>query len=407
MKSLVDSTLEKVDHVIDRIHSVRRSSLLQPDAADALTAIAEKFQLRRKELEDFIKDPPASAVIANHCDIILSELFRYLPHIGFLHRARHPSNPFEVHGPLRRLATEAIGDDVRLIISSEWEFSPYTHSSMGDIPNFVLLGLPASEAENALLAPIAGHEFGHPIWKREGMDKTLSQQIERAVLDQLRARWSEVKKELGIEKEEELTTNPRAISVRAALTTYARAQCEEVFCDLLGLFLFGESYCHAFAHLLAPGLVAHQSLSYPTDRQRAEILEKAASRFGVTAPTGFFALFQVQPSRDLSSEILASVVADLLEELVGAVESYSKTRNLQPPLEAGRVAARVALEAAAPASNDSTLPEVLCAAWDLRTREDLWKSTPYLREVRERILNDLVLKSAQVLDYWHLVGASP
>jgi hypothetical protein len=399
--------LEKVDNVIDRIGAVRRSTLLQKDTADALTALAERFHAHRKQLLDFIKQPTDPAVVANHCDIVLLDLFRYLPYIGFLHRARHPSNPFEVHGPLKRLATQVIGSDVRLIISSEWDFSPYTHPTMGDISDFVLLGLPASESENALLVPIAGHEFGHPVWKREKLEAKIAPIVDRAVLDQLRARLDVVKMKLGISSETELQTDPRVIAVRANLAAYARGQAQEIFCDLLGLLLFGESYCHAFAHLLAPGLIAYQSRGYPTARRRAEILRQSAERLGVTVPAGFDDLFQVPPVSEWSVEVTAAVVDDLVDGLLSEVEAFRDSRALKPPSEEGRLAARNFLENATPASPASTLTELLCAAWDLRTKEDLWSSKPYLREIRDQLLNDLVLKSAQALDYWHLVGATP
>ncbi|MDB4875595.1 MAG: hypothetical protein JWM41_2041 [Gemmatimonadetes bacterium] len=399
--------LEKVDRVIDRIDAVRRGSLLQADTADALAAIAEHFQEHRSQLHAFNVNATDAAVVENHCELILLSLFHFLPHIGFLHRARHPSNPFEVHGPLKRLAQLAIDSDVRLIISSEWEFSPYTHPSMGGIPNFILLGLPASEADNALLIPIAGHEFGHPVWVRQQLAKRFARAIEAGIFNQMRGRWKEVSAALGLTDEAELRQDQRAISARAQLGGFVRAQCEEIFCDLFGLFVFGESYCHAFAHLLAPGLAADKTFSYPTARRRAEILEVAAPVFGTAAPAAFSQRFRASPPGDLFPELMSATVSDLLPQLIDAVASYASNRGLTVPGTVGRVEAKLSLERITPAPASSSLPEIMCAGWDLWTNDQLWASTPYLRNERGRLINDLVLKSVQGQDYWHFIDAAP
>jgi hypothetical protein len=48
----------------------------------------------------------------------------------------------------------------------------------------------------------------------------------------------------------------------AASINYAVRQAEELFCDLFSYALFGESYLHAFAYILAPGGGACDS-NYP------------------------------------------------------------------------------------------------------------------------------------------------
>jgi hypothetical protein len=39
---------------------------------------------------------------------------------------------------------------------------------------------------------------------------------------------------------------------------------EELFCDLAGLALFGESYLHAFQYLLSPSIGFSRSEEYPS-----------------------------------------------------------------------------------------------------------------------------------------------
>jgi hypothetical protein len=399
--------LDKVDRMIDRIGAVRRGAMPESDAMAALDALTDRFQKHRQQLHQL--DDVNSAVVDNHCDIILLDLFRYLPHLGFLYRARHPSNPFEIHGPLKRLAQQVIDADVRLIISSEWEFSPYTHPTMGDIPNFVLLGLPASEADNALLVPIAGHEFGHPIWKRQQLGRQFAPRIERAVFDSMRARLREIRVELGLADDEDaLRSDPRAIAYRSHLTQCVQSQAEEVFCDLVGVFTFGESYCHAFTHLLAPGLVGFQSDTYPSARRRAAILEQAAARFGTTALPALAGRFREHQTQ-LWDDVMNTAVDEIVDDLMGAVETHMASRGVAVPGAAGRARASHALELAMPAAASCTLPEIMCAGFDLVANDRLWASTPYLRSANERgrLINDLILKSTQVADYWYCLEPRP
>ena len=54
--------------------------------------------------------------------------------------------------------------ETRLILSSEWDYSPFMYDQITDLPSFVFIGLPACESANPLLLPLAGHELGHSVW---------------------------------------------------------------------------------------------------------------------------------------------------------------------------------------------------------------------------------------------------
>lgn len=408
MIDLLQATLEKVDHFIDRIHAVQRSSLVPVDTGAALSAITERFQEHRRETEDLLKSPAADHVTANHCDLVAMELFHYLPYIGFLHRARHASNPFEMYGPLKRLAEQAIDPAVRLIISSEWEFSPLTYPSMGDISGFVLLGLPASEADNAFLVPLAGHEFGHPVWARQELTKQFRLPLARRLIAEMRIRWVDVQVELPfLTADSELETDARALRWWRPALDNAESQCQEVFCDLLGLRIFGESYCYAFSHLAAPGIGLSQVPWYPAVAARAVILRDAAAKFGMQVPAAFLDAFPSLPAkRDLLGTIVTATVADQISALVAAIEEYANEKGIPCPTDAGRRVCEHQLANASPVSTAATLPELLCAAWALKQQKSLWQSQAYLLEIRSRLLNELVLKSAEIMEYWHRDAAA-
>jgi hypothetical protein len=403
MLPLATSLLDKVDHAMDRIDAVKGSSRNLADTVAALDGLRARLQEHRSKLEDFANTPPAADALSVYCDAVLDDLFKLLPHVGFLHRSRNASNPFEIHGPLKRLARQFIGEDVRLIISNEWEFSPYTHPSMLGIEGFVLLGLPASEAaDNVLLVPIAGHEFGHSVWRREKLKSQFEDRIGLEILSAMEAREAEVCAELGFSSRADFTSD-RFLGYRDDLRDRALAQCEEIFCDFCGLLLFGDSYCYALAHLLAPGLIDSQDAEYPSARDRAEYLIEAGQKAGIEVPDKFAEAFVLPNATDVWSRIVAEAVNDCVEELLESANSHALGRSVSGPSKSGVAKAETQLREVTPVQFTSTLPEILCAAWHLRLDTTLWKSMPQLNAVKMRLMNELVLKSAESLEYWERV----
>jgi len=179
----------------------------------------------------------------------------------------------------------------------------------------------------------------------------------------------------------------------------SKRQCEEIFCDLVGLRLFGESYLKAFAWLIAPGLDAQRS-QYPVARTRVGVLTNASAAWEIAVPPGLENQFLPAHAKagllldlaDATSEALAPVLADAANKLVA-----DKGIGFPRPDMVEAVAAR--LVHAVPSVLSSTLQELLCAAWRLRDEPALWSSYPHLRRDRERILNELLLKSAQCLEW--------
>jgi hypothetical protein len=91
-------------------------------------------------------------------------------------------NSFEAYDPLRELAHKLLDYKPAIILSSEWEFSPFTYPAISDdLPDFVFIGLPACEAGNALVLPLAGHELGHSIWRHGGVGASSAATINKTV----------------------------------------------------------------------------------------------------------------------------------------------------------------------------------------------------------------------------------
>jgi hypothetical protein len=73
-------------------------------------------------------------------------------------------------------------------------------------------------------------------------------------------------------------------------------QTEELFCDLLGLRLFGEGFIYSFIYLIAPNL-GDRSPDYPSLTARVKALLQGSNEFQVDAPLGLASYFSDPPKR--------------------------------------------------------------------------------------------------------------
>jgi len=138
------------------------------------------------------------------------------------------------------------------ILSSEWEFSPLTYTlSFEELPEVVFLGLPSFESANALVVPLAGHEIGHWIWRRQDIETQISAAFQENVLNAYRDGWKEFREIFWEKDVGDIQTDVQIRDVWTISFSYSMRQCEAIFADLIGLKLFGESYLHSFEYLLA------------------------------------------------------------------------------------------------------------------------------------------------------------
>ena len=157
--------LEEVDNLAEDEFPYRASK-------DLLDELSKLFRLKLTRLESL--GPKSDPDTVKHaCGLALGALFDYLPLLGFVRRSTNVRNAFEVFGPLLRLARDVLEPSVpkpdrkaRLVLSSEWDYSPFIYPDVPELPGFVLIGLPAPESSNPLLVPLAGHELGHSLWSK-------------------------------------------------------------------------------------------------------------------------------------------------------------------------------------------------------------------------------------------------
>lgn len=387
------------------------------DSKEALQILGTRF----RELEgEFTKlgDTSDPEVVAELSGLSLRRLHSYLPHLGFILRSTNVRNGFEVFHPFLRMAAVVLGSHAkpdsgrtRLLLSSEWDYSPFTYPVMTMLPGFVMIGTPAPESSNPLLLPLAGHELGHTYWNNAGLDLQVDDLLGQRFPLVLQQHFQEFQTfthksyESVTQAMQDLIVLPELEEMRS----WALHQAEEMFCDFLGLALFGESYLSAFAYLLAPGVKERLEL-YPAMRTRAKNLVAAAQPQGYIVPDdyettfdddtyeiprGFGALDKLKLK--IADALFSSVATDLLK-LAGEAAPVELRRDTA---EVARVLER--FRRVVPAESARSVADIVNAAWIGYRDDHLWEAMPVLHSRRRDVLRELVLKNLEVFEYEHLM----
>ncbi len=412
--SIIDLSRQRLQSVIEEIERLKQSEFPYKQPLQALEVLRQKFIGQQVTLAKVPEQ--ASDLAGHHCSLTLDLLSGCVPYLGFILRSTNVRNAFETYAPLHRLAQSILGKDTKLILSSEWEFSPYVYRSIPELPGFVLIGLPAPESSNPLLVPLAGHELGHSVWAAAGLGMQLQKRIEDGVQEELTTnQWEEYEAIYP-----QFTKHDIRDGNRSARPTWVRAcqwasfQTEEIFCDLFGLRLFSESYLHAFMYLLAPGFSGQRfSFDYPTLKRRVEHLVESAKALGVSTPQGLEKAFVDQnepdePTTKLLVSVADTVSASLAHDLHDFAWQFADSKGVP---KAGQAQvndiSEEFREKVVPTSTPRTLADVLNAGWKCHLDKDLWKEMGHIRpQDRHRILADLILKSMEVAEIHELLEDS-
>jgi hypothetical protein len=431
MERLIQDARGRVQAFLEELARLEEAEFPYDHAKEAAEHLTSLFRLKLARLEtlDSKTDP---AVVKLQCEQALVALFHAMPLAGFLLRATNVRNAFELYRPLLRLArdvlepTKALASrQTKLVVASEWDYSPLT-LRVPDLPGFVLIGLPAPESANPLLVPLAGHELGHALWAQNDVANALQSVIKKHILDAIKRRWSTYLKAfpgLTITKPTELTTDRLAIESWQAPYRWSLLQAKEIYCDLFGLIVFGTSYLHAFAYLLAPKS-GFRSPEYPDRNRRVRHLVTAASDLGIDVPRGYQELFAddtipgLSPSDNFRVSIADAacdmVVRDLRRRAEAAARqggvsgrpSTPSRRARRPRRARGRIGSgkqevrRIAgrLRRVVPAEGCRSLADMMNAAWAVAQEPGLWKEMPELHRKRASILRELVLKNMEIFE---------
>jgi hypothetical protein len=295
-------------------------------------------------------------------------------------------------------------------MSSEWDFSPLTYPmTVSVLPDHVLIGLPSTESANALILPLAGHELGHSIWRNEKLENKWAAEVRQNARDQLKSRWTMFQSAFPEHSslrptDDELSNNIFLVHVQSDILGLSLSQIEEIFCDAIGIQLFGASFAYAFHYLLAPSLGGPRALEYPTLASRAEFL----ANFGkidlkALGFSDYASEFQDQqpnlaPRPDFISTAADNIGRTMGEKMyreAGQIVS-SKAGRFVPDRDAEATILRM-FEHEIPARMPRSLADILNASWAYVKKH----ASTFNENERGLIewVSELALKSIEVLEY--------
>jgi hypothetical protein len=104
------------------------------------------------------------------------------------------------------------------------------------------------------------------------------------------------------------------------------SDCEEMFCDFIGLCIFGEGYLHAFQYLVSPG-GGFRNPVYPSVRDRIDALLQASTTLGHSVPQTFNEEFDESdvssdPKQQQFLEISDKASQNLVPDLIGIAKQW-------------------------------------------------------------------------------------
>lgn len=387
------SARRRLSAFLDQIDDLRAANFPHPDGKQALDEIHENVSIRMRSL-----DLPANVepdVVDGVCTQIGLVVQRYTTVLGFILRSTNVRNAFELHYPLKRLVEQAIGPDAKLLLSSEWDFVPFTYPKLDLLPNYVLIGAPAVESSNVLLTPLAGHEIGHSAWRQHNLKAELETELAVAISAVLEGDAEGTTKLL----EDFARMRMNRADLQHRCLNLGLMQLEEIFCDLFGLYVFGPAYLFAFEYFLAPGGGTRDPY-YPSEVDRIGFLTEAAEELAFSPEPGLF-------ERWKESSLVESVpgvmkVVDLaVARLVPALRKRGfdllRDCGVSPPDKIVVERVKRALRRREPDAEGASLAEIVTAGW-LYVREEVGLASPEQQD-EYRMLCELMLKSIEVSEY--------
>ncbi len=363
--------LAKLARASNQLDSLQSDETPNRDTDFALSQIRVVFDKLQEQAGPVERSADADLMSAFAADVTKA-IAIHLPLLGFIRRSSNVRNAFEFYGPILLLARQLLGEETRFMHSSEWDYSPFTYPTLYEhLEDFVLIGLPASESSNALILPLCGHELGHHVWGKKNIHKNFTQRITSAVVDQILARRDTFEKHFPVARgadKEKLLSDIELIATWAPARDWALRQAEEVFCDFLGVRIFGESFLYAYEYLVAPELGTRRTPLYPSSFDRAKYLEENGRSRGVPIPAGYARQFRSEAIRgtqrqrlllSITDEVVGSTVADLADA------AWNFCASAEVPELSPSDSALEAIKLCLPPEN-SRLSEIMNGAWRAR-----------------------------------------
>jgi hypothetical protein len=404
--------IQKINELIALINRLLDGDYPHVDSRSALERISKVFadDLALLESVDEADDPD---VILEYCRRANINIVRLHPFLGMLIRSSNLRNAFEIYFPLKIIALDVLESNSCVVLSSEWYFSPYTYpTALQELPEFIFIGVPASECQNPLIMPLAGHELGHVVWRRRGALSDYEPSIRAAVIAEYHNNWDRFKKTFSITTgSDRLDTDLFLRRIWAQSYRIASRQLEEIFCDYIGIFLFGRAFLYSFRYLVAPSLGQYRDVNYPSVHNRARYMRHAANSFGVMGIDGFddrsFSDKEpiLSPNDKFILEMADAVTEELFPRLVDLVDRFHGKADSFATGSTAEERTRDSLRMLVPPFPVTSISALVNAAWHVRLTLSDWNILKEVQGERERtrekirVLRDLTLKGFEVFEF--------
>jgi hypothetical protein len=410
--SEIDFAFQKIKSIKRQIKHLKTGEFPHNDPFDALKELQNVFEQHESRLNSVstLKNQKVRKQAARQA---VRDINRFKPILGFILRSTNVRNSFEIYDPLLRISKALLGNDARLILSAEWEFSPFTYPAVfSELPKFVFIGLPASEADNPLIVPLAGHELGHSVWRHTSVSSHLYPKISNNVYLTIKDHWAYFTKgfpDYATKNPSVLNHDLFAIELWKHANGLSARQSEELLCDFLGVRIFGESFLHSFAYLIAPSLGGYRPDQYPKLEQRAHYLAYAAESLSFSVPANYSSLFMDSPRSMTKQEEVLLFIADeatrkTVDDILQEADQVCNNAKIRKPQNGSVSEIHKSFTRMVPASGPFTLSEIVEAGWLIRNESRQWPDSDIDEDGARIALNDLILKSIEVQEFNIKIG---
>src|SRR4051812_21047942 len=118
------------------------------DSVDAINVVKRELKDEYDALSELDVDADPKVITA-HCKASRSALQTNAGILGFVLRSSNVRNAFEIYDPIKRMGEALLGQRIKVVVGSEWSYSPFVYPIPHPaLENYILVGLPASEAQN-------------------------------------------------------------------------------------------------------------------------------------------------------------------------------------------------------------------------------------------------------------------
>jgi len=385
----------RLNNLIEQIDFVLSSDFPYRAPKEALIILKNEALNRVEDIKNVCSYSELEDDIKIEIGEFIKEVTEYT---GFLLRSTHVRNPIESYLGISKIAKDILGQDVNVVLSSEWRASPFHKpAKLDSLKRFVFIGMPVTESQNALLLPLSGHEIGHVIWNEMENNKKLNN----------------LKKNIKIcinkREEDNLLTHLKVEYIERCV--YSR--CKEVFCDFIGYRIFNIAFWHSFIYYTSTSsLLNSYSDIYPSFLKRLEYLKLYLSHIGDENINHIETHLYYEKKKNQEEspwktvfykfldEILDEVVQDIIK-----VANKQKIHNYYNKQNIKKIKEWIS-RTMSPPNHEYNIVDIVNAGWEVFNDVDImwneyFQDDDYLEKYKT--LNNILLKTMEVSDFIGLV----